>query len=64
MVSNFKQMLFHEEASVFYVRYTVTFGNTSATCLHKHAWHDLTEHLGEKNENVITDWRNCMEIYA
>ena len=63
MVTNFKQVLFHEETSVFYVLYTVTFSKPSATCLHKYAWRGLTETLREKYENVIIDLRNLHGIY-
>ena len=57
MITKFKLVLLHEEASVFYALYSVTFSKPSATSSHKHALHGLTEHFGETNENVIIDWR-------
>jgi len=47
-LANFKWMLVREEASGFRVLYAVTFGVTSATGLHMHASHGLTERLGEQ----------------
>ena len=53
-INNFKKALFNEEAYIFHVLYTVTFGMTSATKLLKHIVHGLTKHVHKQNENVIT----------
>ena len=53
-INNFKKALFNEEAYVFHVLYTATFGMTLATKLCKHMLHGLTEHVHKRNENVIT----------
>ena len=45
---DFEQVPLPEDATVYHVLYTVTFGTTSATGLHKRASHVLTDRLGEK----------------